>query len=419
MSHTKYNILGVSKTATSDEIKAAYKVQSKKWHPDKNPNNVEEATKKIQEINEAYKVLSDDRKRQIYDQLGDEGFSQMDNGGGENPFDMMNMFRRNAPKKAPPLLHKAEITLAELYTGTLHKFRVTVRTDCTGCDGTGSASKVLRECVTCKGTGHIIKLIQQGPMTQRMQSICTTCKGSGKKIDKADICQVCRGQEFVEMEKKMEFKVCPGMAWGMRMILTGDGHQMRDHMKGDLVIELVPKKDKPNNDPVFTRIGNHLDVTLPISLHAALLGLQYPLTHLDGKCLFLKVNHPIKPDTVKKIKGAGMPIFAQEHIDNPPKDDERQFGDLIVRFEIKFPDTLSTEARSKLAGVLDGSLEKALIKKMAKTYSEPALETYVESKEKPRSRQTRDDDEDDDADWPGGIPGMMHEGPQGVQCAQQ
>lgn len=413
MSFTKYDVLGIKKNATIDEIRTAYKTQSKKWHPDKNPNNVAEATKKIQEINDAYKILSDERKRQIYDQTGDEGFEQMESNGGGNPFDILNMFRRNAPKKAPPLLHKAEITLTELYTGTLHKFRVTTRADCTGCDGTGSASKVLRECIPCKGTGTILKTFQRGQMTQHMQTTCGTCQGSGKKQDKADTCGMCRGREFMEVEKKLEFQVQPGMSWGTRVVMAGDGHQLRDHVDGDLVIELVEKMEKPTNNPVFTRSGNNLNITLPISLHGALLGLKYPLFHLDGKCLLIKVDQVITPTTIKCVRNAGMPIFSQEHIENPPKDSEREYGDLVIRFEIKFPETLSPEVREKLNPLLDGNLEKTLNKKLPKTYAEPEMDTYYESKEKPRRAQTQNFDE--------GEFGTMYEEsmPHGVQCAQQ
>ena len=430
MTFSKYDVLGLKKTATLEEIKGAYRTQSKKWHPDKNPDKVEEATKKIQEINDAYKVLSDDRKRQIYNQVGDEGIDQAET-NTTNPFDMMNMFRQTGPKRSPPVLHRAEITLPELYTGTLHKFRIMIRMDCSACDGTGSASKKKRECATCNGSGNITRVFRQGPMVQRTQTTCNQCRGTGKKADRTDVCLICKGDETVEVEKKMEFKICPGMSWGMKMVLSGEGHQLRDHVKGDLVIELVLKKEKPiaAPSPTLRRSGDNLEVVLQISLATALLGLQYPLTHLDGKCLMLTCNDIIKPDTIKRVRGAGMPIFSQEHIESPPKEENRRFGDLIIHFDIKFPDALSLDARNKLNEILDSSLEKTLAKKTTKSMvgcKEPVLETITENYgERYKTKQKRYDDEiNEGVDIePEEFPGMRmhHEStmPGGVQCAQQ
>lgn len=331
-----YEILGVPKAASDTDIKKAYRKLAKEFHPDKNP----EAGDKFKEISFAYDVLSDPKKRQVYDRYGLKGlqesgadggsfsghdiFSQLFGGG---LFGMGGMGGRGGRDRyqGEDTIHPLKVSLECLYNGKTTKLQLSKNQICEGCQGKGSKSGMNYVCRGCRGAGYKIQFKPiMGNMSAQVNVKCTDCNGEGQTCPESDRCQQCRGKKVVQVTKILEVNVTKGMEDGTRITFWGQGDQQPGVEPGDVVIVL---QQKPHEK--FQRVDCDLYMTHTITLAEALCGFQFLVKHLDGRDILVK--HPagqiIKPGDVKGIVGEGMPL---------PKN-PFEHGNLFIKFDVVFP----------------------------------------------------------------------------------
>lgn len=328
-----YEILGVSRNASQDEIKRKYRQLSKQYHPDlnKEPN----AQDKFSEITNAYEVLSDPQKRQMYDQTGstdgNAGFDFSDIFGGG--------FGRPSRRSVEDIQLQLTVTLREVFMGATKSVSYARNVLCNTCDGTGSKTKRSKTCPTCNGTGVVVQVRQVGPgMVQQFSTICGTCKGSGIKVDKGDECSSCKGKATVKETKTVDIPL-NGAFDGCTMVLPGEGNQEPNLAPGSVQLTIHVAGDK-----VFKVKDDHdLLIHRKISLYQAITGTtELVLVHLDGRKLLLKVEDKvIKPGALFAISGEGLPKQTGER------------GDLIVQFDVEFPkEPVDLEVHRELMNIL-------------------------------------------------------------------
>ena len=248
--HTKYyELLELQPSASTDDIRKAYRRLAMKWHPDRNPTNKDEAEARFKELSKAYEVLSDDKKRQLYDTYGEEGVQQGGAGGpgmGGNPFDIFaQMFggggmggggRREEERRTADIQYPLALTLAEFYKGKLKKLRITRRKLCDVCGGKGSEqADAVETCATCQGSGVRMVVKRLGPgMIQQMQTVCDACRGKGETIKAGAECRKCKGEKTVKDSKILEVDVRPGMLPGEVITFFGDADEEFGKETGDV-----------------------------------------------------------------------------------------------------------------------------------------------------------------------------------------
>ncbi|XP_024359350.1 dnaJ protein homolog isoform X2 [Physcomitrium patens] len=348
-----YDVLGVSKSASQDELKRAYRKAAIKNHPDKGGD-----PEKFKELSQAYEVLSDPEKRDLYDQYGEDALKEGmgGGGGGHNPFDIFESFfggggspfgggsgrgsRRQ--RRGEDVVHPLKVSLEELYNGTSKKLSLSRNIICSKCKGKGSKSGASSRCAGCQGSGVKVSVRQLGPgMIQQMQHVCPDCKGSGETIVEKDRCGQCKGQKVVQDKKLLEVHVEKGMAHGQKITFQGEADEAPDTITGDIVFVLQLKEH-----PKFKRKGDDLFVEHSLSLTEALCGFQFPLTHLDGRQLLIKSTpgEIIKPGQFKAINDEGMPHYQRPFMK----------GRLYLHFSVDVPESgsLSLEQIKALEEVL-------------------------------------------------------------------
>ncbi len=338
-----YDVLGVSKTATQDDIKRAYRKLAIQYHPDKNPGN-QEAEQKFKECAEAYEVLSDPDKRKKYDQFGHDGLR----GFGMRDYSHMNVddvgdifsdifgdffsggrgrrrtSRANAPVRGYDLETTVELTLNEVAVGTEKTIEFTRQDMCPDCNGSGCAKgKQPTRCPTCNGSGQVQKAGLGGFF--QMVSTCTTCRGTGKVV--TDPCRKCSGRGTVAKNRRITVKIPAGVHEGQGIRVSGEGEPGKNGgPRGDLYCYVRIKAH-----PFFMREGNNLITTVPISFTQAALGAQIEVPALDGTRK-LTVPAGTQNGNVFRIKSAGLPDLRTQ-----------QRGDQLIRVAIEIPRKLSTE----------------------------------------------------------------------------
>ncbi|XP_005928809.1 dnaJ homolog subfamily A member 1 [Haplochromis burtoni] len=322
-----YDLLGVEPNASQDEIKKAYRKLALKYHPDKNPNEGE----KFKHISQAYEVLSDPKKRDLYDQGGEQAIKEGGMGGGGSPMDIFNMFfggggRMQRERKGKNVVHQLSVSLEEMYNGSTRKLGLQKNVICEKCEGYGGKKGALEKCTNCKGRGVQVRVQQVGPgMIQQIQSMCPDCQGQGEKFNSKDRCRNCNGQKVERKKKILEVHIDKGMKDGQKITFHGEGDQEPGLEPGDVIIVLDQK-----DHPVFQRRDNNLIMRMDIKLVEALCGFRNTFQTLDNRTLVIS-SQPggvIKHNDVKCVMNEGMPLYKEPY--------ER--GQLIIQFQVEFPE---------------------------------------------------------------------------------
>ncbi|XP_034265338.1 dnaJ homolog subfamily A member 4 isoform X2 [Pantherophis guttatus] len=324
-----YDTLGVKPNATSDEIKRAYRKLALKYHPDKNPSEGE----RFKLISQAYEVLSDPKRRDLYDQGGEQAIKEGSLSGGNfsSPMDIFDMFfggagRMNRERRGKNVVHQLSITLEDLYMGATRKLALQKNVICDKCKGYGGKKGAVEKCPTCKGRGVQVLVQQIGPgMVQQIQTVCPDCKGQGERINPKDRCTNCNGNKVVREKKIIEIHIDKGMKDGQKLVFHGEGDQEPDLEPGDVIIVLDQK-----DHSVFQRRGNDLVMKMKIQLTEALCGFKKTIETLDDRVLLIssKPGEVIKHGDIKCIVNEGMPIYKSP----------LEKGSLIIQFLVAFPE---------------------------------------------------------------------------------
>lgn len=342
-----YEVLGVSKNASADEIKKAYRKQALKYHPDKNPGD-KKAEESFKEAAEAYEVLRNDDKRARYDRFGHAGVSGAGNGFGGGGMTMEDIFssfgdifgdafggfgafsggsrRSRRVNKGSNLRVRVKLNLHEIANGTEKKIKVSRYDTCSECDGSGAAdSKSLSACSTCRGTGHVTRVTNTILGQMQSTSVCPTCGGEGKIITKK--CPRCYGEGIVQQEDVIKINIPAGVGKGMQMTVAGKGNAARrGGVNGDLLVVI-----DEDEHPELIREGNDLIYNLFISIPDALLGTNVEVPTVGNK-VKIKIEPGTQPGKILRLRGKGLP-----EVNGYGK------GDLLVNVNVWIPKNLSRE----------------------------------------------------------------------------
>ena len=369
-----YEVLGVAKDASDEEIKKAYRKLAKKYHPDANPVNKEEAEKKSKQVYEAYETLSDKQKRQMYDRFGFDGpnFAGNQGGGGSYYYssgfdgfgdfgDLGDIFSSffggssrsrsrtagNNAVKGNDLRVVTEITFEEAYLGTEKEVTVTRNETCPSCNGTGSRKGTKPvTCSVCKGTGSIRQIAQTPFGQMQTQRTCNNCGGTGKVIN--DPCLDCRGKGTVRKVAKIKVKLPEGIDDGQTVILKGEGEAGKNGgPNGDLYIVVKVKKHK-----IFSRKAEHVLCEVPITFTTATLGGEVEIPMVNGTKEKYKIPEGTATNTKFVIKNKGF-----KNINGGWR------GDFVFTVIVQVPKRLTSEQRELLVQLAKTMNEQPPIKK--------------------------------------------------------
>jgi molecular chaperone DnaJ len=347
-----YEILGVGKTASADEIKSAYRKLAIRFHPDKNPGD-KAAEEKFKEATEAYEVLSNQEKRQTYDQFGHEGINRMGGGfsgsdgsefqgfedifgGNFNDFfggifgDSFSGGRRGGRRRSrgSDLRYDFAIDMEQLFKDTEVKVKLRKKESCSVCGGTGAKPGTKAStCSTCDGAG----VVRQTQGFFSLQTTCPRCRGTGKTISSP--CSSCGGSGFEERQKTITVKIPAGIEDGSRIRIPGEGEAGENgSASGDLfvVVNVNPNK-------FYERHGSDLYCKIPISMTLAALGGQIEITSLDGRTVSVKVPAGTQEGRILRLNNMGLPHFRSSGR-----------GDLNAIVTIQIPQNLSGKAKNLL-----------------------------------------------------------------------
>jgi molecular chaperone DnaJ len=363
-----YGILGVSKTASKDDIKKAYRRLAMKHHPDMNKENQKESEERFKDISEAYEVLMDDEKRARYDQFGVEGVQSTFRTGGfdwsdfthfqdiSDLFGGMGGFgsgaglfeelfggrtQRRGPAEGRSLRYDVEVTLQEIAKGAEREMRVPHTVQCKTCNGVGARPGDYKECPTCRGSGQVQRAQRRGNTSFVSISGCPTCGGRRRQITKP--CPTCGGAGVTQTSSNIKVSIPKGAEEGMRLRIRGAGEASSDEgPPGDLYIVLHMAED-----PTFQREGNDLYMEAKITMIQAALGDEIQVPTLDGDAL-LKIPPSTQTGTLFRLKGRGLPSM-RGHVQ----------GDQFVRVNVQIPTKMSQAQKDLLKKFAELSGEKS------------------------------------------------------------
>ena len=351
-----YEVLGVTKEASADEIKKAYRQAAIKYHPDKNPGDAT-AEEKFKEAAEAYDVLSSPDKKARYDQFGHAGMSGAAGGGaggfegfGGGGFTMEDIFGRfgdifgghfggfggfsgaqqggKRVNRGSDLRVKVKLNLKEIVNGTEKKLKINKLIACDQCGGSGAKTpEAYKTCPTCNGSGYVTQVVNTFFGATQTTQVCPTCHGEGKVI--TEPCTKCKGEGVTKGEEVVTIKIPAGVGEGMQMTVAGKGNAARHGgVNGNLLV-LIEEED----DPDFTRDGNDLIYNLNISIPQAILGDSVEIPTVDAKAK-IKIEPGTPTGKVLRLKGKGIP-----DVNGYGK------GDLLVIVNVHIPKSLTAEEK--------------------------------------------------------------------------
>lgn len=347
-----YEVLEITKTATFEEIKKAYKKKAIQYHPDKNPDNPE-AEDKFKEAAEAYEILSDEQKRAKYDRFGHEapgGFGGH-SGGGFSMDDIFSQFGDifgghfggfggfgggggQRVNRGSDLRVKVKLTLKEIATGVEKKIKVKKYVSCQYCQGNGAENgTAYTTCSTCNGSGVVTRVVNTMLGQMQTQTTCPSCNGEGKTITKK--CPHCTGEGIVRDEEVISLNIPAGVAEGMQLSMSGKGNAARHGgVNGDLLIAVEEEKHED-----LLRDENDLVYNLLLSVSTAALGGSIEIPTLDGKAK-VKIEAGTQPGKVLRLRNKGLPSINRYGT-----------GDLLVNISVYIPEKLDDKEKSVLSGL--------------------------------------------------------------------
>lgn len=382
-----YEVLGVSKSATDDEIKKAYRRIAIKYHPDRNPGN-KEAEEKFKEAAEAYSVLSDQQKRQQYDQFGFDGPNMGGRfggfgGGGFSMDDIFSMFgdvfgghgfggfsggfgggggRQAAQYRGADLRLKVRLSLNEVATGVTKKFKVRKDVTCTHCHGTGAeAGSGSETCPNCHGQGYVVKTVRTMLGMMQTQTECPTCHGEGTVIKNK--CHECGGTGVVKGDEVVEINIPAGVAEGMVVNVPGKGNAgQHNGISGNIQVYIEEEK----ND-TFVRDEKDVIYNLLLDFPTAALGGEVEIPTIEGSKVKIKIEPGTQPGKTLRLRGKGLPAVQGYGNGN---------GDLVVNISVYVPKELSRSEKEALEQLRqsdnfkgDASTKKSIFDKFKNYFS--------------------------------------------------
>ena len=345
-----YEVLGVNKSASKDEIKSAYRKLAKTYHPD-NKETGDEA--KFKEIQEAYDILYDDQKRSAYDQFGHAAFEQAGGNPGANPFegaagfggfsdlgDIFNSFfgggRRQGPNPSAPrrgndVIRRVKVDFMDAINGRDIELQIEVDEQCATCQGTGAKTpNDIKTCSNCQGRGYVNVRRQSLFGTITNQEACPTCGGRGKTIQ--DKCKECGGKGYIHKKKNIKVHIPAGIKEGQQIISRGNGERgANGGPNGDLYIEILVKEHQ-----YFKREGNDISMTIPLDFVDACLGTKIDVPTVYGD-VTLTIPSGSQPNQILRMKGCGVKDLRT----GKP-------GDQYVKLNIAVPTSVSRDQKELL-----------------------------------------------------------------------
>ncbi len=344
-----YEVLGIDKSASEDEIKKAYRKIAIKYHPDRNPGN-KEAEEKFKEAAEAYEVLHDAQKRQQYDQFGFDGpqggFGGFGGGAGMDLNDIFSMFgdifgghsggfggfggAQTPQYQGRDLRVQVKLTLEEAYKGVTKKFKIRKDVVCDECHGTGCENGAKPEtCPTCHGSGYTMRTVRSMFGMMQTQGACPTCHGEGSIVKHK--CKKCAGEGIVQGEEVIEFSIPAGVDDNMIVTVPGKGGAAKHNgANGDLQVIVHVEKSE-----VFERVNKDLYYNLVLDFATATLGGEVEVPTIEGKTT-VKIEAGTQPGKQIRLRGKGMPSLPGYGYGN---------GDIIINVTVFIPKTLTKDEK--------------------------------------------------------------------------